>query len=106
MVDVIAVSVVVMTHRIDAVLDGAGAVEFPNGVRHVEGDLLFGFGFGVEALKVAVDEGVVGLEVFIWHDDDLAGEPVTGGVEAGPLFAFRRARACRVLRVFAICDKL
>jgi hypothetical protein len=65
-------------------------------------EVLFDDAFGLVLVVVAVDVGLVGVEVFSREYDDLGGEAETEGIEGGTLFAFFGAGASAVLRVLAI----
>ena len=83
-----------------------GAMETPLAVGESLYEVPFGGTLGKPFLEKLLAMGLVGLHVLLREDDDLAGEAVAGGIEAGALFASGGARACAVLRISAICFDL
>jgi len=69
-------------------LEREAAIQAPLNVNHAAGDLGFQRVGRLELRFEIVAEGEVGLHVFVWHDDGLAGEAVSPGVQTGFLFAF------------------
>ena len=82
--------------------DGAGAVEAPVVLGDGDGELGFFGAFGLEGGEHAGFEGLVCAAVVVGEDEELAGEAVAGGVEAGAGFAGFGAGARGVLGVVAI----
>ena len=83
-------------------LERGDAVEPPGGVGESLDELGFGGAFGLVLGGESAEVGVVGVVILVGHDDDVAGESVTEGVECGTLLAFGSYGAGGVLRVTAI----
>ena len=83
-------------------LERGDAVEPPGGVGESLDELGFGGAFGLVFGGESAEVSVVGVVILVGHDDDVAGESVTEGVECGTLLAFGGYGAGGVLRVTAI----
>jgi len=81
-----------MAQGVDAALDGSGWIQAPVQVGQVLSELFVRLRLGIELPDIVRAEFQVGAHVFVGHDDDLRGEAMAQGVEAGALFALRRAR--------------
>jgi hypothetical protein len=87
---------------VDAALAGMSAMEAPLLIGESLDQVGFGGALGLPFDPVFVAEGLVELEVLTGEDDDLAGQAVTDGIEAGALFAGGGAGAGAALSVLAI----
>ena len=84
-------------------LERGDSVEPPGGVGESLDELGFSGSFGLVCFGgEAAEVSVVGIVILVGHDDDMAGESVTEGVECGALLAFGSYGAGGVLRVTAI----
>jgi hypothetical protein len=84
------------------VLERGDSVEPPGGVGESLDELGFGGSFGLVFGGESAEVRVVGVVILVGHDDDVAGESVTEGVESGTLLAFGSYGAGGVLGVTAI----
>jgi hypothetical protein len=84
------------------VFERGDAVESPGGVGESLDELSLGGAFGLVFGREGAEVGVVGVVILAGHDDDVAGESVTEGVEGGALLALGSYGAGGVLRVTAI----
>ena len=80
-----------------------GAMQPPLAVGDGLNDVHFGDAAGLPFLRVIVAMRQVQLHVLMRHNDDLTGEAVADGVEAGALFSVVGTWSGAVLRVGAIC---
>ena len=88
MASVHEVVVLVATESEHSVFEGFDAVDAPLVVSRGLGELSFDRGCRVEAVGIFFGEGEVDGHVFGGQDDDVSGEAVAEGVEAGFAFAF------------------
>lgn len=81
------------------------AIEAPLGIGHGLGELGFKCAIGLEVGVEIFGEEAVGFGVFGGEKDEVTGQAVAEGVEAGGAFAGTGAGASGMLRVLAVSDE-